>query len=298
MTKPVSRMDRRALFTSGAAAAVLAAAGVSAATEPRRGGRLRIALSGARRDDSFDSRAGHGLFMQVASVGAVFDTLTEVAADGTLHGELATAWEGSADARRWSFALRQDVAFHNCAPFTALDVEASLALHKESGLPAIRRVDVSERHRITVEFQDPSPDFPYLLSDPRFLIYPHSDMSEAMARGIGTGLYAVSRFQSGRDLIARRVAGHYKDGQAGWFDELELVSIPSPAVRAEALRGRYVDVADLQDPAGLEAVENITLLPDAQGMTHAARRNLQLPRTVGRRAPLDNLRAAERWWMA
>ncbi|MBT3467245.1 MAG: peptide ABC transporter substrate-binding protein, partial [Rhodobacteraceae bacterium] len=43
----MNRIDRRVLFTSGAAAALLAATGVSAQTTPHRGGRLRAALSGA-----------------------------------------------------------------------------------------------------------------------------------------------------------------------------------------------------------------------------------------------------------
>ena len=46
MTKRASLMDRRALFSSAAAAALLAATGVSAAGAPKSGGRLRIALSG------------------------------------------------------------------------------------------------------------------------------------------------------------------------------------------------------------------------------------------------------------
>ena len=98
-------IDRRALFASGAAAALLAASGVSAQSSPTRGGRLRAALSGAQRTDRFDSRQSQGLFMQVAMVGTVFDTLSEVAADGTLRGELATGWQGSPDARNWFLEL-------------------------------------------------------------------------------------------------------------------------------------------------------------------------------------------------
>ena len=48
----MNRIDRRLLFTSGAAAALLAATGVSAQAAPRRGGRLRAALSGASRADT------------------------------------------------------------------------------------------------------------------------------------------------------------------------------------------------------------------------------------------------------
>ena len=66
----MTRMDRRALFASGAAAALLAATGASLADTPKKGGTLRLAVP---RDDSLE---------QVAR-GAVFDTLTEIAPDGT-----------------------------------------------------------------------------------------------------------------------------------------------------------------------------------------------------------------------
>ena len=80
----MKRMDRRALFASGAAAALLAATGVQAQVLPRSGGRLRAALSGASRDDGWDLAPG-GLFM-LAAQHTVFEALTEVAADGSLSG--------------------------------------------------------------------------------------------------------------------------------------------------------------------------------------------------------------------
>ena len=79
----MTRIDRRALFASGAAAALLAATGASLADTPKAGGTLRLAVP---RDDSLEQLAR----------GAVFDTLTEIAPDGTLRGELATGWHTDA----------------------------------------------------------------------------------------------------------------------------------------------------------------------------------------------------------
>ncbi|XDA98191.1 ABC transporter substrate-binding protein [Sulfitobacter sp. LCG007] len=293
-----SRMDRRALFTTGAAAALLAAAGVGARADPTRGGRLRMALSGAGRQDSFDAGRASGLFMQVAGAGCVFDCLTEIAADGTLRGELATGWEANADATGWRFSLRRGVSFHDGSDFTAVDAAASLERHRAAGLAGIRRIEVTDSHSLRVAFDAPAPQFPYRLSDPRYVIYPEARVDEAMAGGIGTGLYRVRRFQPGRDFVGERVEAHYKDGHAGWFDEVEIVSIPSAEVRAEALRGGYVDVADLPDTSGLPDLSDFALLPDARSMMQAASRAVVVPGRVGKALPLDNLRAAERWWMA
>lgn len=296
--KTRTHMDRRALFASGAAAALLAASGVSAGATPARGGRLRAALSGATREDSFDGRDGMGLFMQVAAVGCVFDTLTEVAANGTLRGELATDWHGGTDARIWTFRLRADASFHDGQEFAAGDAVASLNLHRDSLLDDVDDILALDAHHLQVTLQAGDPDFPYRLTDPRLIMYPAEGQETAMHTGIGTGLYRVRQFQPGRTLRAERVATHYKDGTCGWFDEVELVALSSDAVRAEALREHYVDAADLIHTADLEDLTGLTILPEEHFMTSVADARIALPAQTGTRWPLDNLRAPERWWMA
>ena len=298
MTRPRSHIDRRALFASGAAAALLAASGVSAGPGPTHGGRLRIALSGAVRTDSFDTRDANGLFMQVASIGAAFETLTEIAADGTLRGELAVGWRGSPDAKVWEFDLRCEVPFHNGAIFSSVDVAASFALHRDGLLSDVAQVETLRADLIRITLAKSNADFPYHLASPQLVIYPASDMELAFKQGIGTGLYKTHRYLPGRQFVGHRVDRHYKDGQAGWFDSIELVSVPSAEVRAEALRDRFVDAADLPDARALMEAADISVLPEAKFMTHAAHTSLTVPRRIGKHWPLDNLRAAERWWMA
>jgi peptide/nickel transport system substrate-binding protein len=284
MTKTRSLMDRRALFATGAAAALLAATGVSAAALPKQGGRLRMALSGALRSDSWVS--GDGLFMKVARQGLIYDTLTEVAADGTLRGELATDWQGSDDGRMWIFDLRQDVSFHDGRPMTARDVAASLQVGG--------RVEVLTDHQICIALDQPAMDLPFTLAGPDHVIRPQ----HAADLGIGTGLYRLKRFTPGQQLLAERVTDHYKGNTAGWFDAVELVSIPSDVVRAQALAEYLVDAADLEDAGLLLGFDDIAPLPFARGMTHAASRSVAMPVRTGQHRPLDNLRAAERWWFA
>ena len=292
-----THIDRRALFATGAAAALLAATGVSAGPAPARGGRLRMALSGATREDRLGQAGTQGLFMQVATAGVLFDTLTEIAADGTLRGELAVSWRSNTDATRWEFDLRDAVTFHDGRPFTACDVRASFEGLQDGVLADVASVEVTGPLRVAVTLRAGDPQFPMRVSHPQTIILPEADAVNPEA-GIGTGLYQLHKFQPGRHLVAHRVAGHYKDGRAGWFDSVELVSLPADEVRAEALRDHYVDAVDLEHPADLGDLENITLLPREDFMTTAVDQCLALPATVGSRWPLDNLRAAERWWMA
>ncbi|MGC1494986.1 MAG: ABC transporter substrate-binding protein [Sulfitobacter sp.] len=286
MTQRNPLLDRRALFASGAAAALLAASGVSAGGVPRTGGRLRIALSGAARSDSWT--IGDGLFMQVARQGLVFDTLTEVAADGTLRAELATQWHTTDGGREWLFDLRKSVPFHDGSELTAKDVVASLA--PLFGTRA--KITAAGKHSLQINLDAPDAGLPLLLSRPEFVIRP----AHAPEAGIGTGLYQSKSFKPGQQLLTKRVKAHYKDMEAGWFDEVELMSIPSEEVRAQALGEYLVDAVDLTDASLLADLPDMIVLPHGRNAVQALSRDLSHSSLVSNLRPFDNLRAAERWW--
>lgn len=281
----MTRLDRRALFTSGAAASLLAAAGVTLEAAPRSGGRLRIAVP--RPDGP----------LPPAARAAVFDTLTEVGPDRMLRGELLTGWHGSADARVWHLELRRNVQFHSGQPFSSLDVSASLAYHGDRQRLGIATMDLLAEDRMRLELTAGNPDLPYLLADPDLVICPADRVETALTECIGTGLYRARYVQPGRHFLGERVVRHYKDGRAGWFDSLEIVVIPDPIVRAQALGEGFVDVADRPAPDALLGRDDFILLPSPDRAEFAARRGVGLPSMIGRRAPLDDGRISERWWM-
>lgn len=281
----MTRIDRRALFTSGAAAALLAATGVSAAASPRPGGRLRLAVP---RDDGS---------LWAVMRGAVFDTLTEVAPDGVLRGELAESWRGSADARAWKFTLRAGVVFHDGRPLEARDVAKSLRSHAPAPLDRAR-IEATGPCELRIELTRGDPDLPLLFSDPALIVMPDGEIGAGADAPVGSGVYRAVRAAPDRHFLGRKVDGHYRAGQAGWADEVEVVVIPDPAVRAEALRDGFVDVAALPQRAGLLGRGEFLFHPSRDDMALAARQGIGIPRVVGTRAPLDDGRIAERWWIA
>jgi peptide/nickel transport system substrate-binding protein len=279
----LTRIDRRALFTSGAAAALLAATGTSLAASPRAGGALRLALP---RES--------GLLDLVAR-GAVLDCLTEIAPDGLLRAELASAWESRDAAQVWRFELRQDVSFHDGTPLQAADVVASLQGRSVAGVDQMS-VTALDLHRVEIQLAQPNPHLPYLLAGPDHVIAPQGAVDVPLAQLVGSGCYQVERAQDGRHFRATKVAGHYKDGQAGWVDSLEVIVIPDAAVRAEALRDGFVDVAALPQPAELLKRGGFLYHPSAEDMALATRSDVGIPRVVGQQSALDDGRIAERWW--
>lgn len=238
-------ISRRGLLTSGALAGVLAATGVPLHAQPKRGGTLRLAMAGG--ETNWDARHLFNPVMRVAAQGCVFDCLTEVTAQGQLVGELAESWEGSADATEWTFTLRNGVTFHNGRPFGADDVVESLTLYQSDASCAaypfacqINELQKLGDRKVRIILAEPNADFPFLLADPQLIIYPAGQIEEAMRRGIGTGLYRVA-YDEDEILRLERVARHYKDGQAGWFDAVQIHRMPNDNARMTALMSDHAD---------------------------------------------------------
>jgi peptide/nickel transport system substrate-binding protein len=251
----MSQFSRRGLLKTGAAAGVIAATGLPAKSAAKRGGKLRMGLNGANTSDSFDGRTHSDQFMIHMGHGTVFDCLTEVTASGELVGELAESWEASSDAKTWTFNLRKGVTFHNGKSFGADDVIASLNMHTEEGaksaakpiVAAITDMKKMSDHQIQFTLAAGNADFPFLLSDYHILMYPAGMIDEAIAKGIGTGLYRVVSFDPGVRCVLTRVDSHYKDGRAGWFDEIECIAINDSSARMNALMTGQVDAVNRVD---------------------------------------------------
>jgi peptide/nickel transport system substrate-binding protein len=339
---PLQRISRRGLITSGVLAGVLAATGVPVHARTA-GGHLRLALPGRFRgwgqglDQGLDQGPDRGsdqagdLFARVAHQGAVFDSLTEVAATGELTGELAISWQAEEAGAVWTFRLRPGVAFHDGRPLTARDVLDSLARQRGHWIMArARDLSAPAPDLIRIALHDPDPDWPFLMADPALLIAPAGQVAD----GIGTGLYRAGEARDGA-LHLCRARPHYRDGQAGWFDAVTLRPTDSAAERAALLAMGEVDAAvdAATAPPGFDtiavAAHRSLLLVTPPGLDRdpalaLARQSPQtlaalgqvtgdLPRpvwqvtlsprlrhggTLGTLAPADSARAAERWWFA
>ena len=249
----MTQLSRRGLLKTGVAAGVLGLTGLPLRAQTR-GGKLTAGLGGANTSDSWDSRTHSDIFMIASAQGSVFDSLTEVAADGSLVGELAESWE-STDAQTWTFNLRQGVTFHNGKSFGADDVIESLNMHlgeesKSAAKPIVENISemikVSDS-QLQLVLGAPNADFPYLMSDYHILMYPAGMIEEAIEKGIGTGLYQVTAFDPGVRMTATRYADHYKGDSAGFFDEIEYIAINDNTARMNALMTGQVDAINRID---------------------------------------------------
>ena len=259
----------------------------------KKGGRLRAGISGANTSDSWDGRTHSDLYMIAAAHGTVFDCLTEVASDGSLKGELAESWEASPDAKVWTINLRQGVTFHNGKSFGADDVIESLQMHttedsKSAAKPIVSAITEMKKiteYQVQFTLAAGNADFPYLMSDYHILMYPAGQIDEAIANGIGTGLYQVQSFEPGVRMVATRYPNHYKGDDAGFFDEVEYIAINDNNARMNALLTGQVDAVnriDFKTEALLKANPN-TVIQEVTGNQHYT-----MP-MLSKIAPFDNL---------
>jgi len=256
------KMNRRTLLKATAATALVTSTGAALAGShgPKMGGTLRLGLSGGNTTDSWDGRTHSDVFMQVCAMGSVFDCLTEVAPDGSIRGELAESWSASADAKTWTFKLRQGVTFHNGKAFGADDVIASLNMHVAEGakspakpiVGAVTEMKKVNDHEVSFTLANGNADFPALLSDYHILIYPAGMIDEAIRKGIGTGAYMVQAFDPGvRAMLVRNPNAHRKV----FFDAVEAISITDPAARINALMTGEVDAISRIDAKSVRLLD-------------------------------------------
>ncbi len=259
-------MNRRGLLkTTGAAALTFAAgslAGTMAQAGPQKGGHLRAAIPGGHTGDSFDPITFSDLFMSVLGSGAVYSRLTEVDAGGNVTGGLAESWEASPDARVWTFNLRKGVEFHNGKPFTAEDVIASVNHHRgeDSKSPIkqivdpIESIDAPNAQQVVFTLNSGNADFAFLLFDYHLCMMP----ADAIGEGIGTGGYIIESFEPGVRAVAKRNPNYFKGDDRAHFDSIELISMPDPAARSNALLSGGVDFIAQAD---LKTLKRLTATP-------------------------------------
>ena len=202
----------------------------------------------------------HALALQYQTrvVSQIYESLVFRDRNFAIEPALATSWQ-QLEPTRWRFKLRQNVKFHDGAPFTADDVVFSIqrALHKLSqrsfqlrGIQEVRKVD-----DLTVDFVLAAPDAVL----PQKLIYVGMmNRAWAAAHGVlepqnynakqetyavrntnGTGPYKLKTYES--DTRTVLVANPDWWGKRGNVDEAVYVVIQSDATRLAALVSGDVD---------------------------------------------------------
>jgi peptide/nickel transport system substrate-binding protein len=221
---------------------------IAQAETPKRGGTFRIGLAGASTAESLDPATyGTGIINHFM-VGAIGNCLTEIDHNGEVIPELAESWEASSGADAWTFRLRQGVTFHNGKTLTADDVIASINHHrgkdtKSAGKPllkAVTNIRKADNRTVIFELGSGNADFPYVVSEYFFIIFPSKDGQCDWESGSATGGYKLTRFEPGVRYVGERNPNYWKEERAH-FDRVEQIPLSDQAARTTALMTGEVD---------------------------------------------------------
>ncbi|MEL6265372.1 MAG: ABC transporter substrate-binding protein [Pseudomonadota bacterium] len=270
-------LDRRGVLKGGTALGLAAALpGGALAAEPKKGGRLRVALAEGSTADSLDPATYTDIYM--ISVGfASHSTLTEIAPNGDLVGDVAESWEANADASAWTFTLRREASFSDGRAVTAADVAASIQHHRgeESKSAAkdvvgvIADMATDGDHVIRFDLSGPSADFPYLMADYHLIICPAEGEGINWQDYVGSGGYVMQSFEPGVRTVLTRRPDYWKEGRAH-FDELEILYVADVVARQNAVASGEVDMmsrVDLKTASLLGRRPNLRV-EEATGFLH------------------------------
>jgi peptide/nickel transport system substrate-binding protein len=187
-------------------------------------------------------------------------------ADLTLKGDLAETWEGSADARTWTFKLRQGVKWHNVPPLNgrelvADDIKYCYEAYAKEGVQSftfqeIEGMTIPDRYTIRIHLKTPNTMFPQNVAEAVTVIFPREVLEEdgdLKKRMIGTGPFILKEHDRKVKVVLVRNPDYFDKGYP-YLNEYRILSTPDAATRWAAFRTGQSDILGLQSLADVKAV--------------------------------------------
>jgi ABC-type transport system substrate-binding protein len=235
-------LDRRQVLKSGAAvgAASLMPGAALAATEPRRGGTLKLAMP--YNPASVDPMTGRNL-TDFNVLYAVFDALIDFnPATLELRPGLAKAWH-FADPKTLVLDLVEGIKFHDGADFEGRVVKLNIDRYKsqqrsnvKADLAAVASVEVNGPARVTLHLSKPNAGLPTILTNRvGLMVSPNSlrDTSVNIDRKpVGTGPFKFVSWQDNTSFQLTRNEHYWRPGLP-YLDgiDMRIISELNTAVR-------------------------------------------------------------------
>jgi len=187
-----------------------------------------------------------------------------------LEGALAKSWKVSADGMTYTFALRENVKFHDGSTLSADDVKLSLDRMKKIGLGRSWALDPVKEVRIvnplTVELVLTRPYPPFILGLPVVYIVSAQSIKknqkgDDLAQGwlgqneAGTGPFRLKEFKVGEQIALERFEPYWRGWPAKHLDRVILKLVAEPATQKILMEGGQGHWADTISPGDLEGLQ-------------------------------------------
>jgi peptide/nickel transport system substrate-binding protein len=261
-------ITRRTMVMGLAATALLPGMDFSeaVAATPKAGGTLKISHSTRIATLNVLTLSGPA---EYPVIDMIYSGLTRMGPDNKPTADLAERWEGSADAKTFTFYLRKGVTFHDGSPCTADDVVATFKAILDPGRPAAARSVLNMIDNIeavdptTVKFtlKTPFADLPISTAHANARI-----LSKAAVEGPkekldtvanGTGPFKLETYDSARMVRLVKNPNYFIKGKP-YLDAVEMHLFPDLAAESANFLSGAVDVMLTVQQADFERISKST----------------------------------------
>ncbi|MBV8966044.1 MAG: hypothetical protein JO191_07695, partial [Mycobacteriaceae bacterium] len=196
----------------------------------------------------------------------LFNGLTRMDEDQTVHPDLAESWQYSPDLKSWTFRLRRGVKFHDGTEMTSADVVAMLrrlldpatAAPSRSNYDMVSALDAPDPYTVVFTLSSPYGGLADVLSDRQVKIVPRDKVGQLTTHPIGTGPFKFVYYTPGDRLVMARNPDYFEAGVPK-LDGVELRIIPEMSAKLAALQAGDLEIVwDLP----LEQVKPLSSRPD------------------------------------
>jgi peptide/nickel transport system substrate-binding protein len=221
----------------------------AAAGKPRRGGTLRIGLTGGSAKDTLD---GDDELQNIDAARAfqLYDGLATHNHDFTTSLALAEEITPSANATSYTIRVKPDIEFHNGKNLSAEDVAFTLRriLNPKNPFSAatfLSGVDTSsfkflDKRTLRFDLNKPNAILLDTFAEVLTSIVP---VGYNPLKPIGTGPFKLVSWQPGIRSVMVRNPNYWRSGQP-YVDELIMLDFPDPTARVNALLAGQIDAFD------------------------------------------------------
>ncbi len=161
----------------------------NAATRPRYGGTLRVAMQAAPTSLDPAGTSSSNWYSSRNLSHLMFDTLITLDNNGKPQPSLATSWQSEPSNQRWQFSIRHGITFQDGTALTSDAVAASLRAVNPTWKV------LSSGEAVIVERDSPAPNLPAELALPR-----NSIIRRDSGKISGTGPFTVTQWDPGKKL--------------------------------------------------------------------------------------------------
>ncbi|MBS1893914.1 MAG: peptide ABC transporter substrate-binding protein [Actinobacteria bacterium] len=232
---------------------------------PRKGGKLRIGMTGGGPSDTLDGQAGL-LSPDFARASSLYNPLASWDVNAKATMILAESMEPDKTAKVWTVKLKPGIKFHDGKPLTADDVIFSInrVLKEETqGYFAVAPIEGSKMKKV----DDLTVQLPMKYPYPQFIEYYCSlyqnlnilPTNYNVKKPVGTGPFKYVSFTPGQSSVFAANDEYF--GEGPYVDELEITDFPDENSQINALLSGQVDGISLLSVASLPRLEGAGAVP-------------------------------------